>query len=239
MKPIMVYFQKPKDLLNFGNKARKDPEVEACKGLDEELWKRWIITELAKEFVCIRVNTRKADPSLLRRHRVARAPVISIFDFNAKQLYFSASARMRYQVLAKKMDAQRKRVEAEVKKIAESTEESPLVLRAKSRAMVLEQRECYDDGLAQLEKKRWAKAEELFQKGIAIERESEWKKKCKNGLIEIKAGKAYYEADALYGKRRFKECKALCEKVVSQYKEAKYFSAMAKELLEKVKKKVK
>jgi hypothetical protein len=241
MKPIMVYFCKSKDLLNFGKKARKDPEVEACKGLDEDLWTRWIITEMAKEFVCIKVNVRKADRKLLRKHRVARAPVVSIFSFSLRQLYFTASARLRHQTLAKKMDVLRKRVEKEVKKLAKAggKESSALVEYAKARAAVLEQRDLYDEGLGFLEKKQWAKAEERFKKGIELGKDSEWKKKCQTGLLEIKAGKAYYEADRLYGKRRFKECKELCEKVVNNYKEAKFFAALAKELLKKVSKKVK
>lgn len=238
MKPILVYFNKPKDLLAFGNKAGKDAEVEACEDLDNDLWKRWVITELSKEFACVRVNVRKADPRLLRKHNVGRAPVVKILDFNLKARYFTVSPRLNYNTLSKVMDTWRKQVEEMVKKVAKSDEDSDLVKRAKARAEVIEQREFYDDGLAMLEKKQFARAEEIFNKGVAIPQESEWKKKCQEGLVEVKAGKAYVDAENLYNQRQFKQCKETIEKLIADYKEAKYFSALAKELLEKVNKKL-
>ena len=219
MKPILVWYNKPKDLLAFGKKKRKDPEVEACDAMANDLWKRWIITELAKEYICVRVNTRKSDKSLLRGHRVARAPVVEILDFNLKAIYFSSSPRLKHNSLAKVMDRCRKKVEDAVVKLAKSDEDSPLVERAKKRAQVIETRECND-------------------KGLAIEEDSHWKHKCKNGLLEIKAGKLYVEAERLYKMRQFKPCKSKLDTIVSEYKEAKFFAAMAKEMLTKVSKKV-
>lgn len=238
MKPILVYFCKPKDLLAFGAKARKDPQVDACEEMDKDLWARWVITELAKEFVCVKVNVRKADSKLLRKHRVARAPVVSIFDFNLKQVYFTPSPRLRYSALSKVMNNARIRVEAEVKKLAASDEDTPLVHRAKARAQVIEQRELYDEGLTALEKKDWACAEEAFNKAIAIEQESDWKKQCKVGLVEVSAGKAVDEAERFIDRKRFKEAKDILEKVLKEYKEAKYFTAIAKERLEYCNKKL-
>lgn len=238
MKPILVYFNKPKDLLAFGNKAAKDPEVDACEEFDKDLWKRWVVTELSKEYVCVRVNTRKADSKLMRSHRVARAPVVMILDFNLKPIYFSPSPRLRYTTLSKVMDRSRERVEAEVKKLAKSNEESDLVKRAKVRAQVIEQRETYDKGLEALEKQDWRNAEAAFNKGIELEQDSDWKAKCKTGLIEIKAGQALEEVDKLVKYRRYKEAKEALVKILADYKEAKYFAAIAKEQLEHVTKKL-
>jgi len=239
MKPILVYYTKPKDLLAFGKKARKDAEVEACENYNKDLWKRWVITALSKEFVCVRVNVRKAEPKILRQHRVARAPVIEILDFKLKPKYFTASARLNHSSLSRVMDRTRKYVEAAVKKLAKSKEDSPLVARAKVRAQVIEQRELYDAGLGNLEKKRWVKAEESFLKALEIEQDSDWKKKAKVGLIEIKAGKAYYESEKLYKMRRFKQCKELLDKILGDFKEAKFFCGLAKAKLAKVQKKLK
>jgi tetratricopeptide (TPR) repeat protein len=238
MKPILVYFQKPKDLLAFGKKARKDPEVEACEDYDNDLWKRWVITALSAEFVCVRVNVRKADKMLLRKHRVARAPVIEILDFNLKPHYFTASARLNHSSLSRVMESKRKRVEALVKKLAKSKEDSPLVERAKKRAQVIEQREFYDKGLTYLERKRWVQAEREFNKGIEIDQDSEWRKKCKTGLLEIKAGMKFQEAEKLYKYRRFTQCKELLEEIISKFKEAKFYVGMAKDKLTQVNKKV-
>jgi tetratricopeptide (TPR) repeat protein len=239
MKPILVFFNKPKDLLAFGKKARKDPQVEACEDFNKDLWKRWVITELAKEFVCVRVNIRKAEPNLLRRYRVARAPVIQILDFNMKPLYFTASARLSHSSLARIMDRTRKKVEIMVKRLAKKNDDSPLVKQAKIRAAVIEQRELYDKGLEYLEKQRWVQAEKKFNETIAIDQDSDWKKKAKVGILEIKAGKDYYEAEKLYKLRRFPECKKLLEQILSKYKEAKFFCGLAKDKLAQVKKKVK
>lgn len=238
MKPILVWYNKPKDLLAFGKKKAKDPEVEACDEMANDLWKRWIITELAKEYVCIRVNTRKSDQSLLRGHRVARAPVVEILDFNLKAIYFSSSPRLKHNSLAKVMDRCRKKVEDAVVKLAKSDEESPMVERAKKRAQVIETREFYDKGVQDLGKRDWNGAADNFNKGLAIEEDSSWKLKCKNGLLEIKAGKLYVEAERLYKMRQFKPCKDKLDTIVNEYKEAKFYAAMAKEMLTKVGKKV-
>lgn len=238
MKPILVFFNKPKDLLAFGNNAQKDPEVDACTALDEDLWKRFAITERAKEFTCIRVNLRKADPKLLRSQKVARAPVIMILDFYSKQVFFSAAPKMNYSTLGKWMDKAQDQVEAEVKKLAKSDEDSPLVQRAKKRALEIEQRETYDLALVEFEKKRWEKAEEIFNKAIAIECDSEWKKKAQAGLVEIKAAKMFLEAEQLYKNKRFKECKEKLDEIAKECKGAQFYAADIKDLLEKAVKKL-
>ncbi|MHC4779729.1 MAG: hypothetical protein ACYTFG_14230 [Planctomycetota bacterium] len=238
MLPILVWYNKPKDLLAFGKKQTKDPEVEACDAMGKDLWKRWVITELSKEFVCVRVNTRKADKALLRGHRVARAPVVEILDFNLKPIYFSSSPRLKHNSLAKVMDRCRKKVEDAVKKLAKSDEDTPLVQRAKNRAQVIETRECYDKGAVALGKRDWNKSADQFNKGLAIEQDSHWKHKCKTGLLEIKAGKLFVQAERLYKMRQFSPCKDKLDTIVSDYKEAKYFAALAKEMLTKVNKKV-
>jgi hypothetical protein len=238
MRPILIYFSKPKDLLAFGNNAQKDAEVDACNELDEDLWKRFAITERAKEFTCIRVNLRKADPKLLRGHRVSRAPAIMILDFYAKQVFFSSSPKMNYSTLGKWMDKAQDQVEAEVKKLAKSDEKSPLVERAKKRALEIEQRETYDKALIEFEKQDWKKAEELFNKAIAIECDSEWKKKAQAGLVEIKAAKMFLEAEQLYKGKRFKECKDKLDEIAKDCKGAQFYAADIKDLLEKVVKKL-
>lgn len=238
MKPIIVYFAKPKDLLAFGNNAQKDAEVDACNELDEDLWKRFAITERSKEFTCVRINTRKADPGLLRDHRVARAPVVMILDFYTKQIFFSSAPKLNYSTLGKWMDKAQDQVEAEVKKLAKSDEKSPLVERAKKRASEIEQREIYEKALVEFEAEKWEKAEELFNKAIAIALDSEWKKKAQNGLIEIKAGKMFKEAELLYKGKRFKECKEKLEALQKDCKGFTFYQQDVKDLLEKAVKKL-
>jgi hypothetical protein len=234
LRPILVFFHKPKDLLAFGNNAHKDAEVDACTALDEDLWKRFAITERAKEFTCVRVNLRKADPKLIRAQKVARAPVIMILDFYSKQVFFSAAPKMNYSTLGKWMDKAQDQVEAEVKKLAKSDEDSPLVQRAKKRALEIEQRETYDKALLEFEKKKWEKAEEIFNKAIAIECDSEWKKKSQAGLTEIKAAKMFLDAEQLYKNKRFKECKEMLDNIAKECKGAQFYQAEIKDLLEKV-----
>jgi len=238
MKPVIVYFAKPKDLLAFGNQSQKDPEVDACNELDEDLWKRFAITERAKEFTCIRVNTRKADPTLLREHRVARAPVVMILDFYLKQVFFSSAPKLNYSTLGKWMDKAQAQVEAEVKKLAKSDEDSALVQRAKKRALEIEQREFYDKALEEFQTEKWDEAEKLFNKAIAIALDSEWKKKAQNGLVEIKAGKMFKEAELLYKGKRFKECKEKLEALQKECKGFTFYQQDVKDLLEKTIKKL-
>jgi len=229
MKPILVYFRKPKDLLSFQTKKVKDPEVLASLELEKDLWKRWVITELSKEFVCVRVNARKADRRLLAINRVGRAPVVQILDFNLKPIYFTASTRIRFEAFAKVMESCRKRVERAVKILARRNEETDIVKRAKARAGVLEQRELYGKGLKILEKRNWLRAERIFNKGIAIEQDSKWRTLCKSGLIEIKAGRALVEAEKLISARYFKAAKKALEKIINKYPEAVYFNSIARE----------
>jgi tetratricopeptide (TPR) repeat protein len=238
MKPILIYFNKPKDLLAFGSNAQKDPEVDACNELDEDLWKRFAITERAKEFTCVRVNLRKADPKLLRNHRVARAPAVMILDFYTKQIFFSASPKLNYSTLGKWMDRAQKSVEMEVKKLAKSDEDSPLVQRAKKRALELDQRETYEKGIEEYNRERYDKAEELFNKAIAIEADSEWKKKSQTGLLEIKAAKLFKEAEQFYKMKRYKECKEKLDEIAKECKGAQFLQYDIKDLTDKVVKKL-
>ena len=238
MKPVLIFFNKPKDLLAFGKKARKDPAVDACQAMDKDLWKRIAITERAKEFVCIRVNITKADKQLLKKHRVSRAPVVALFDFYLKQITLFSSPKLNYNLLGKWMDRAEKAVEKEVRKLAKSKEDTPLVQRAKKRAKVLDQRKFYEEGAKELDRQKWSRAEEKFNKAIELAEASEWLKKAKVGLIEIKAGKKFHEAEKLYKIRRFKECKKALETILRDYKEAKYFGALAKEKLKAVNKKM-
>jgi len=239
MKPILVYFHKPKDLLAFGKKKRKDPQVEACEDLDKDLWKRWVITELSKEFECVRVNIRKADRSMLRKNRVARAPVVMILNFELRPIYFTPSPRLRYSTLAKVMERARQRIERDVKKLARSNEDTDLVKRAKIRAEVIKQRDYYSIGAEALGEWNWRKAESNFKAGLAIEQETDWRDKCQNGLLEIKAGKALEEAERLIDYRRYRMAKKAIEQIVKKYKEAKYFHALAVDRLKYLERKVK
>lgn len=238
MKPILVFFAKPKDLLAFGSKSQKDPEVDACESMDQDLWKRLAITERSKEFVCVRVNVRKADPKLLAKYRVARSPVVSIFDYNLKEMHFSANPKISWNAFGKVMETIQTRVEGEVKKLAASKSEEAPVPAAKKRAQVIEQRELYDAGLEFLDKKKWDEAEAKFNKANEIAQDSEWKKQAQVGLVEIKAGKMLDEADKLYTQRQFKECKNLCDKILKECKEAKFFNGLVQELKTKVEKKL-
>jgi tetratricopeptide (TPR) repeat protein len=212
MKPILVFYCKSRDINDFGKKTRKDAEVEATVGLDENLWKRWIITELAKAFVCIRVDVRKADVSILRKHHVARAPVIEILDFRLKPIHFSPDARQRVNAVAKVMGQARSRVEKEVRKLAAGEA---------------------------LEKRRWKEAEKQFQKALAIEQECAWKKKCEKGLLEIEAGKIFVNAEKRIKAKRYAEARDLLAKILADYKEATFFRSLAKEKLGYVESKMK
>jgi tetratricopeptide (TPR) repeat protein len=238
MKPILVFFYKPKDLLAFGNKAQKDPEVDACTAMDEDLWKRIAITERAKEFTCVRVNVRKADAKQLAKHRVSRAPVVAILSFNLKQLYFSPAPKVSWSAFGKVMDMNQGKVEADVKKLATKTEDTAEIQAAKKRAQVIEQRETYKEALELLDKKKYDESEAKFKKVIEIAQDSEWKKEAQVGLVEIKAAKMYEDADNLYTQRKFKECKEACEKILKECKEAKYHNALVQELKKRAEKKL-
>jgi tetratricopeptide (TPR) repeat protein len=238
MKPVLVFYCKPKDLLAFGNKAQKDPEVDACTAMDEDLWKRIAITERAKEFTCVRVNIRKADAKLLAKHRVSRGPVVAIMDFNMREIHFSPAPKVSWSAFGKVMDSCQARVEADVKALAKKTEDTAQIQAAKKRAQVIEQRETYKAGLQLLDKKKYEESEAKFKKVIEIGQDSEWKKEAEVGLVEIKAAKMLDEADKLYDMKKYKDCKDLCDKILKDCKEAKYHTALVQELKTKAAKKL-
>jgi hypothetical protein len=239
MKPILVYFHKPIDLAGFDSAARKEPEAGACEKMDGDLWKRWIITELSKEFVCIRVNLRGADPKLIRNHRVARAPVVAIFDFNLKPIYFSPSPKLKHSALAKVMGRARDKVEKQVHNLARTEEDTEIVKRAVIRSRVIDQRELYSAGLRDLEKKEWTRAGEKFENGSRIPQDSEWREKCVTGLKEIQAGKLFAKAEKLIKAKKYRMALNILQRILVEFREAKYFGSLAKEKIEKVSKKLK
>ncbi|MHC4600773.1 MAG: hypothetical protein ACYS47_17415 [Planctomycetota bacterium] len=239
LKPILLYFWKSQDAFEAGEKKTKDPEVKACLKLQEEVWKQWVITELSKEYVCIRVDKRIADPKILKMHRATRVPTIKILDFKLKQIYYSGSPKVKYRALASVMDKSRRKVEKQVKKLADEGGTSPLHEKARNRAMAIEQRDIYDKGLSYLAARSWSKAAEQFSKGISIECDSEWKKKCEIGMKEIEAGKLFVKAERLFKVKRYYEAKDILEQIRSDYREAAYFAALADELYKKAAKKAK
>jgi predicted transcriptional regulator len=239
MMPILVFFAKSADEQEFGKKGGKDPESAACADMDKDLWKRWVLAELAKDFVCVRVDVAKADAGLLRKHSVARAPVVVIYDFRLKPLYFASSPRLGHTVLSKAMKRTRMLVEKTVRKLAGSEDESKTVKRARARVQVLDQRDCYDEGLKHLEKRDWARANEAFKRGVEIDRESAWQDKCSVGLAEIEAGKIFVQAEKLIKQKRYQEALVLLQKIMVNYKEAAYFGALAKEKADYAAKKLK
>jgi len=238
LKPILIYFHKPVD--PFAEQERKkDREAKDCKNLHEQLWKQWVITELAKEFVCVRVNARKADPKMLRKHRVARAPVLKILDYQFKQIHFCASPKVKYKSFAMTMDRARTKVEKAVKKLAKSKKDSPLVQKAVARVKSLDQRALFDKGLSQIQRRNWSGAEKAFNEGIGLGGDSDWKKKCEAGLKEIEAGKLFMQAQQFEKTRRYVQCKETLDKILGEYKEAVYFVDLAKDLLSKIARKLK
>ncbi|MHC5080641.1 MAG: thioredoxin domain-containing protein [Planctomycetota bacterium] len=236
LKPILLYFHKAP---TFDEGDRKDSEADACEKLQENVWKQWVITELAREFVCIRVDKSKADPKMLRRHRCVRAPVIRILDFKLEQIHFSASPKVKFKSLAKTMDSARTKVEKAVKKLAGGEGTDPLIEKAKSRMAVIEQRKVYDKGLTQLARRNWSGAKKEFNKVLAMKPESEWTKQANAGLVEVDAGKLFVKAEALAKGKRWQQAKECLDKIIGDYKEAIYFGELAKNLMKKVAPKVK
>jgi tetratricopeptide (TPR) repeat protein len=238
MKPILIFFAKSRDVLNFGKKVR-DREVEATTHYEKEIFRRYAITQLAKEFISIKVDTRKADRKLMARsYYVRRAPVVVILDIYGKMMYRLTSPKMNYRQLAKVMESAIKKTEKEVARLARSKEASPIVERAKVRYAEIEMRDLVDKGMAYCYDERWDKAEEAFKDVLGRKEDNQYKKKAQDGMMEIKAGKLYVEGNYLYKKKRYQQAKDCLDKVLT-IKESKYFKQMATTLLKKVNKKLK
>jgi hypothetical protein len=238
LKPILVFFCKPRDLLAFGDKAAKDPEVAACEALDGALWKRLCVAERSREFVCVRVNAAKADAALLKKHGVSRAPVVEVFDLDGKQVHFSVSPSITAGAFTKVMDEILAKAEKEIRRLAKLEEDTPRVRRARERAQEFAQRDLYREGLKALDKSDWARAEKQFKDALALPAGSEWKDKARVALVETEAGRDFRKAEALCKEKRYREAETLLQKIVSECKEAKYFGALASEKLDWVRKKL-
>jgi tetratricopeptide (TPR) repeat protein len=214
MKPILVFFAKPRDAMDF-NKKSKDSQVNGTIHYEKEVFGRLAIAELTKEFICIKVNIKKADKRLLAKtYGVTRAPVVQILDFYGKQVYRLVSPKLSWRHMGKFMEKAIKKVEREVKRLAKSKEDTPIVQRAKVRANEIDMRDGYNKGLDYTYKRKWARAEKEFQAVLDNKAENQWKKKAENGMMELKAGKLFVEAERMEKKRRYSQAKELLDKVV-------------------------
>jgi tetratricopeptide (TPR) repeat protein len=237
MKPILMYFCKSQNVLEFSEKT-KDPEVLATVDFDKEIFARFAITELAKEFINIKVDLRKADMGFLAKtYGVRTAPVIIILDFNANVLYRLASAKLNFRQLGKCMETALKRVEGDVKKLAASKDESPIVARAKTRAAEIEMRDDFGKGMDFACDMKWDLAEKSFKKVIDRTEENKWKKSAQDGMIEVKAGKLFVEGEQAYKNKNYTKSKELLDQVI-KLNESRFWKPQAIELLKKVNKKL-
>lgn len=237
MKPVLIFFAKGRDVLNFGKKS-KDREVETTAHFEKEIFGRLAITGMAKEFVNIKVDVRKADRKLLTKtYYIRRAPVVVILDFYGKVIYRLSSPKLNYRQLGKMMESAIKRVEKEVARLAKSDEDSDLCKRAKTRFAEIEMRDTLAKGLEYTYDKKWARAEKALKEVLDRKDENEYKKKAEAGMKELQAGKLFVEGERLYKKKRYKQSKEILDKVI-KIRESKYFKQLATELLKKVNKKI-
>jgi predicted negative regulator of RcsB-dependent stress response len=238
MKPVLIFFAKSRDILSFGKKV-KDREVDATQHYEKEIFGRYAITQLAKEFICIKVDTRKADKRLLAKtYRARRAPVVVIVDLYGRTLYRLSNPKMSYRQLAKVMSSAIKRVEKEVGRLAKSSEESPLIDRAKTRWAEIEMRGLCDKAADYTFKRNWALAEKKYKEVLGHKEDNQYKKVAKIGLREVQAGKLFTEGEAFYKHKRYRQAKEVLDKVI-KIRESKIYKQMATDLLKKVNKKIK
>jgi TolA-binding protein len=238
LKPVLVFFCKPRDPLAFGDKAAKDPEVAACEALDNALWKRLAIAERSREFVCVRVSLAGADPALVRKHGVSRAPVVEILDLDLRQAHFSVSPSADAASFARTMDAALEKAEKEIRRLAKLEEDTPRVRKAKERAQEFTQRSLYQEGLKFLDKPDWARAEAKFRDALALPAATDWRERARVALVEAEAGRELQKAEALCKDKRYREAEQALERILSECKEAKYFGAKVSEKLDWVRKKM-
>lgn len=241
MKPILLFFAKSRDVLNFGKKIN-DPEVEATQYYEKEIFGRYAITQLAKEFINIKVDTRKIDRAgqifLYKTYRVRRAPMVAILDLHGKVLYRLASPKMSYRQLAKVMERAIQKVEREVKRLAQSRDDSPLVTRAKARWAEIEMRDLCDKAAELTFDRHWDLAEKTLKEVLDRKEDNEYKKAAQVGMKEIQAGKLFEKAEYYYKKKWYPKAKELLDKVI-KIRESRIYKQQATELLKKVNDKMK
>ncbi len=237
MKPILIFFAKSRNVLEFSDKV-KDPEVEATVEFDKEIFGRAAVTQFAKEFICIKVDLRKADMGFLAKtYSVRTAPVIIILDFNNNVLYRLASNKLGFRQVAKCMETALKRVETDVKNLAGSKEDSPLVKRAQARFAEIEMRDDYDKGMALACDMKFDLAEKSFKEVLDRKEENKWKKAAQDGMVEVKAGRLFVDGEAAYKNKQYPKAKELLDQVI-KLNESQFWKPQAIELLKKVNKKL-
>lgn len=237
MKPILMFFSKSRNVLEFSEKV-KDPQVEATVDFEKEIFGRMAITELAKEFINLKIDLRKADmPFLAKHYGVRNAPVIIILDFRSNVLYRLASSKLSFRQLAKCMETALKKVETEVKKLASSKEESPLVQRAKVRFAEIEMRDAYDKGMELACDMKFDQAEKKFKEALDRQEENKWKKAAQDGMVEVKAGRLFVDGELAYKNKQYQKSKELLDQVI-KLNESRFWKPQAIELLKKVNKKL-
>jgi len=230
LKPTLLFFLKrhPAD----GKPYTPDEQEKATSRFYREIFSKKEIIDLAREFICIRVDVAKiAQWKDKLPYRASKAPAIALLDLKEKVVYRTEDPKLLWQTLAKALATVLKKVEGEVKRIARGKEETPEVLRAKARVIEIEMREEYRKAFDFVVAMRWSQAEKRFEEILKRAEENEWKARAKNGAKEIEAGKLVEEAQKALRKRRKPEAKSLLTKAL-EVKGAYYYSQKARELLD-------
>lgn len=236
MKPLLLYFYKKVSLVAVGSK-KKDKELEECQEMEKE-FKMRALANIAREFVCAKIDVGEADKAILAKYRVKSTPTFVILDLDGKLAWFQA-AKFNWKKVENVLIKIVRTADAKVKKLAAAKDETPLTVRARARLKEIEAREEYEKGEKLYETAQLEKAKACFEKIVAMGLDKDfYNERAQIMLEEIQAAKIYFEACEDIKNKNYAAGKEKLDKILNELKKARSFSAFAKEKLDSIRSKL-
>jgi hypothetical protein len=230
-RPLFLFFYTTEPKVEDGKKNFE--AVKACETVRGEFRIR-ALANILREFRCVRLNVKKADPKVLEKYGVHEAPTCVALDLEGNVVSFLVGAFGWGDVDLDLQDCLES-AEGAVRKLATGDEKDPKTAVAKMRMARILIREKYAKGEKLFQRARWEKATEVFKEILSEGPEGFFfTKRAETMLAEIEAAKLYFQAIADLRAEKKAEAKEKLERIVTEMKKAPWFRRFARVTLGKI-----
>jgi tetratricopeptide (TPR) repeat protein len=231
LRPLFLFFYATEPAVVDG---KKDFEaVKACETVRGEFKVR-ALANLLREFRCIRLDVKNADPKVLETYGVHETPTCLALDLEGNTVSFLTGAFGWGDV---DMDLQDclEDAEAVVRKLAAGDAKEPRTATAKKRLTRILIREKYAKGEKLFQRARWEKATETFKAILSEGPEGYFfTKRSETMLAEIEAARLYFKAIEDLRAENKEAAREKLEQIVYEMKKAPWFRRFAQVTLGKM-----
>ncbi len=223
--------------------GKKDYEaLKACSAMEEEFTVR-ALSNILREFTCIRIDVSKADAKALETYGVREAPTCIVLDLEGHMTSLFTGA-VGFGVIDLDLQDCLLAAEKEIRNLAKdkkeepkgekAEKEDPKVVRARAVLAEIEVRETYARGEQLFQRAQWDKAAETFQEAARLGGKGNfYAERLPVMLAEIKAARLYFEAIEDLRTENRAAAREKLERIVFEIKEAVCFIQFAKAALAK------